>query len=82
MKFAIQILEHLKALKGDQAEIVQREEFKDILFNFDEEIRCLYFQELFTIDNFQMICELMEYLRQKKYNFAEDSKLLEIERWI
>ena len=29
-----------------------------------------------------MISQLMEYLRYKKYNFAEDSKLLEIEKWI
>ena len=42
----------------------------------------MYFQELFTIENFQMIGELLEYLRYKKCNFAEDSKLLEIEKWI
>lgn len=48
-KFFIQMMEYLNKASQQTENVTQMHEFKEIFSNFNEEISCLFYRELFTV---------------------------------
>lgn len=73
-KFFIQMMEYLNRASQQTENVTQMREFKEIFSNFNEEISCLFYRELFTVEICRLISEITDYLITKEA-FYEDCKL-------